>query len=107
MDRSTIYTEEQGRSFDILWLQRNIMAALGGLELGVMGTSAPVVDGLVATPTGPTSLTINLTAGHIYSQAVSDATSWGSLAADSSVIQQQGYAAAQPVTLSTSGLLPR
>ena len=104
MDRSTIYTEEQGRSFDILWLQKDAMSAIGGLQVGVMGTNTTVVDGLAATPTGPASLVVNLAAGHIYEQAEADATAWGSLSSDATVIQQQGYAAAQTVTLATTGL---
>ena len=104
MYRSTIYSQEQGRSFDFLWFEKDAMTALGALEVGILGANTTVLDGLVASPSSPASLVLNLTAGHIYQQAAMDSTAWGSLTSDATVIQQQGVAAAQTVTLSTTGL---
>jgi len=104
MYRSTIYSQEQGRSFDFLWFEKDAMTALGALEVGILGANTSVLDGLVASPSSPASLVLNLTAGHIYQQAAMDSTAWGSLTSDATVIQQQGVAAAQTVTLSTTGL---
>lgn len=104
MNRSIIYSGEQGRTFDQLWQWRDQLAAIGGLELDLAGQTTTVVGGLAATPTAPASLQINLAAGRIYQQAAMDATSYGSLPSDADIVQQQGYAPAQSVLLTTAAL---
>lgn len=104
MNRSIIYDQEQVREFDILWGWRDAMIALGFLEQDIAGATTTVVGGFVATQTASPSLSINLAAGRIYELAQVDTTTYGSLAADTDTIMQQGLALAQQVTLSTGGL---
>jgi hypothetical protein len=59
---------------------------------------------LGATQTSPASLSINLAQGRIYQQAALDAASYGLLPSDSTLVMQQGFAAAQAVTLTTAAL---
>lgn len=103
-NRPTIYDEEQGRTFDILWGWRDAMIALGQMEQDITGNTTGHMAGFAGSPTGPATLTINLAAGRIYQQSAVDTTAWGALASDSDIIQQQGAAAAQQVTLSTAAL---
>jgi microcystin-dependent protein len=104
VNRSIFYDEEQPDPFDFLWQEKDILAAIGALELDLAGQTTTLVTGFTPTPTGPASLTINLTAGRIYQQSVLDATAFGALASDATIVQQQGVAPAQSVTLSTAGL---
>lgn len=103
-NRSILYDEEQPDPFDFLWQYKDFLAAIGAIELDLAGQTTTMVTGFAPTPTGPASLTINLTAGRIYQQSVLDSTSYGALASDSTIVQQQGVAPAQSVTLSTAGL---
>lgn len=104
MDRPVIYGQEQPRSYDVLWGWRNALIALGWLENDVAGASTTVVSGMAASPTGPTSLVVNLAAGRVYQNAQIDPTAYGSLTADTNMVQQQGNVGAQSVTLTTAGL---
>lgn len=104
MDRSIIYSEQVPRSFDILSGWKDGASALAYLAADVLGGTSTMVAGLAPTPTGPTSLTINLSAGRVYQLSALDSTGYGSLALDSTVILQQGNIAAQQITLDTSGL---
>lgn len=107
MDRSIIYSQEQGRSFDFCNFEKDVCFALGRMYSGVMGlapTSATVIDGFAATQTSPASLSVNLAGGHIYQVAAIDPTGFGALPSDSSNIYNQGRAAAQVVALTTAGL---
>lgn len=94
MDRSIIYTAEQGRSTDFLFGQRATMIALGKLAAAVLGTTG-IVNGLACTPTSPAGLTVNVAAGEIYSLTSVDATAYGSLTADTTdQIVKQGLSMA-------------
>jgi hypothetical protein len=104
VDRPILYSEEQGRTFDILWGLRDALIALCQLEQDLSGTIGAQLAGFGATPTSPATLTINLAAGSIYQQSAVDSTSYGALASDTQIIQQQGLAATQQVALTTSGL---
>lgn len=104
MNRPIIYDEEQARTYDILWGWRDFVIAAGFLEQDLAGQTTGVVAGIGATASGPPSLVINLAAGRVYQNAAVDATSYGALSADSDLIMQQGIAAGQTVTLTTSGL---
>lgn len=104
MDRTILYDEEQADPFDLLWALKDTLTAVGGLYSSVSGLVIGTLSGFGATATGPTSLTINLAAGLIYQQSAIDGSPYGALAADSTVVQQQGLAAAQQITLSTAGL---
>src|SRR5262249_39410136 len=104
MNRSEIYSGEQGRTFDVLWGWKDVLAALGAVETSLAGNTNTVLAGFAATASAPASLVINLAQGWIYQQSALDSTSYGSLPSDSTIVQQQGYAIAQTVTLTTSGL---
>lgn len=104
MDRTIVYAEEQARDYDYLSGQRDAVIGLGLSTQDLLGSLVPVVSGFAASPTGPTSLVVNLAAGRIYQQAPVDGSAYGSLAPDSDVITQQGDAAAQTLTFTTAGL---
>lgn len=104
MNRSIVYDEEQIDPFDVLWQNKDVLAALGGLMTSLAGQNTTVVSGFAPTQTSPASLSINLGAGLIFQQSPIDPTQYGALPLDTSVVQQQGYAGAQSITLSTTGL---
>ncbi len=104
MNRTIYYSGEQLRSFDLLWSERDSLAALSSLEIMLAGQTTTVVNGLTAAQTSPTSLSVTLTQGIIAQQGVMDSTSFGSLSADADVVQQIGFAAAQSVLFTTAGL---
>jgi microcystin-dependent protein len=103
-NRSIFYDEQQPDPFDFLWQFKDILAALGAIELDLTGQTTTMATGFAPAPTAPASLTINLTSGRIYQQSVMDSSAYGALPSDSSIVQQQGAAPAQSVTLSTAGL---
>jgi microcystin-dependent protein len=103
-NRSILYDQEQPDPFDFLWQEKDFLAAIGALELDLAGQITTLVTGFTPSPTAPASLSINLTAGRIYQQSVLDSTAFGALASDATIVQQQGVAPAQSVTLSTAGL---
>ncbi len=70
----------------------------------VLGATTTVASGFAASQTATPSLVINLAAGAILEEAAIDATAYGPLQANTNQILQYGSAAAQTVTLSTSGL---
>lgn len=81
MDRKLFYPGQIPLSAQFLQSERSHMVALAYLSQGVFGTPT-LVDGLACTPMTPTSLTVQVSPGHIYSLASIDATLYGSLAAD-------------------------
>jgi hypothetical protein len=103
-NRVILYSQEQVRSFDQLWAVKDAFYAAAFLQQDLAGGTTSVVSGLAATPTSPATLNINLTAGRIYQQSALDATTWGALAADPTLVMQQGFAVAQAVALTTSAL---
>ena len=82
MDRQIVYPGSIPLDTDLLSVQRNTMIALGYLAQATLGATT-VVDGLVCSPTAPPSLSITVGPGSIASLNVVDATSFGSLPADS------------------------
>lgn len=98
MDRSIVYSQEQGRSTDFLFAQRAAMVGLSKLAAAVLGTTTSV-NGLACSPTSPASLAVNIAPGEIYSMQDVDATAYGILPADTSdQILKQGISMLQ-VTL--------
>jgi hypothetical protein len=104
VDRPIIFDEEQTRTFDPLWGWRDALIALANLEQDLSGTIIGQMAGLVGTPTSPATLAINIGPGRVYQQSAVDSTSYGALASDPAIVQQQGSAAAQQVLLTTSAL---
>lgn len=104
MNRSIVYDEEQADPFDLLWQYRDMLAALGGAVVSLTGSTSTVTAGFAAAQTSPLSLTINMAQGWVYQQSPLDSTNYGALPSDSTIVEQQGFTAAQSVTLSTAGL---
>lgn len=100
MDRTIIDPLEQMRDFDFVQFEHDVLVALGGLAQDVLsGNATTVVGGLIASQTNVPTLNINISAGRVYQLASADATSVGSIAADSTIITQQGIVAPQVITL--------
>jgi hypothetical protein len=90
LDRPIVYTQEQGRSVDFLFAQRATMIGLAKLSQAAFGSNT-VVRGLAVTPNSPAALNVLVGIGEIYSMTAVDATSWGSLPADTTdMILKQG-----------------
>ncbi len=89
MDRSIVYSQEQGRSTDFLFAQRAAMIGMSKLAQACLGAST-CVNGLACTPTSPATLTVNVAKGEIYSMASVDANAYGVLPADTtdSILKQ-------------------
>ncbi len=104
VNRPIIYAQEQTRSYDFLSLARDVLYSLGEQIGDGFGSTIAVVSGLAATADSPADLGVNIAAGRIYQIAEIDATAYGTLAQDTTTTYQQGFAAAQKLTLSTSGL---
>src|ERR1700678_800745 len=104
MDRTIIDPLEQMRDFDYVEGNHDTLLALAATMEDVLGTGIAVLAGPSATQTTSPSLTINLGTARIYQFAAADATAVGSIPEDMTIILQQGFAAAQQVTLSTAGL---
>jgi hypothetical protein len=102
-DRPIVYTGEQARDYDFLSLARDTLIGLGLMTNDFLGTGATVVFGLAATPDAPADLKVNIAAGRIYKVTQVDATQYGVLGQDTDLIDQQGIAAAQQLTLTTAG----
>jgi hypothetical protein len=95
MDRSIVYSQEQGRSTDFLFAQRAAMIGLSKLASAMLGTNT-CVNGLGCTATAPASLSVNIAQGEIYSMAAVDTSAYGVLPADTNdTILKQGIAMAQ------------
>lgn len=104
MHRRIIFDQAQARDYDILHGFREILYGLGQVIFDLLGQSGTVVTGLGASPSSPASMVVGLAQGDIYSLTSVDATAYGSIPLDNTLTMQQGFAAAQSVTLSTSGL---
>lgn len=104
VNRPIIYAQEQERSYDILSLARDVLYSLGEQIGDGLGSTITVVSGLAATQDTPADLGVNIAAGRIYQIAEIDATAYGTLGQDTDTTYQQGFSAAQKLTLSTSGL---
>jgi hypothetical protein len=83
MDRNIVYPGAIPLDTDILSINRNAMIALGFMMRATLGTGA-VVDGLDCSSTIPASMSVQVGPGSITQLSVVDATSYGSMSADSS-----------------------
>ena len=104
MDRTILYSQEQFRTFDFTSFEHDVLTGLGYSLQDLLGSGNSVVAGFAATQTATPSRSINLAAGRAYQLASADATSQGTIPQDLTQIVMQGMAAAQTVTLSTTGI---
>ena len=81
MDRNIVYPGAIPLDSDILSINRHAMMALGYLIRATLGTSI-ALDGLVCTPTVPSSMTVQIGPGSMIQMSVVDSTPYGSLEAD-------------------------
>lgn len=102
--RPIIYDQSMVRDYDHLWGWKGAEYARSQQFADLLGGVNTVVTGLGVTPTSPASLTVDIAAGDIYQLAVLDSSAFGSLSSDANQTMMQGFAAAQTVLLSTSGL---
>lgn len=89
MDRSIVYPGQVPLSEQILTGEKNKMIGLAFMAQAVLG-SATVVDGLVATPMTPATLSFQVGPGQIYELENVDTTAYGTVALDvaHSVVKQ-------------------
>ena len=104
MDRTIISPLEQARDFDYVEGNHDTLIGLAATMEDALGSVGTVVSGLAATPASPASMVVNIGAGRIYQLAAADATADGSIPQDLTMILQQGLAAPQTVSLTTTGL---
>jgi hypothetical protein len=81
LDRQIIYPGQIPQDTDLLLTNKNAMVAVAKLAAAALGVNG-VVNGLNVVPTGPASLNVNVNPGEIYLLENIDATSYGSIAAD-------------------------
>jgi len=89
MDRQTVYQGQIPLSTDLLNGEKFAMEGLARLCEALLGTST-VVSGLACTATAPASLSVNVGYGTIYEQVQADATPWGAMPADTTLLVKQG-----------------
>jgi hypothetical protein len=90
LDRVFVYPQAIPQDTDLLNTNRSILIAIGRFAQDVLGTST-LVGGLPCTPNSPPNLTVVVGAGSIYAvNEEIDATAYGSLGTDSTLITKQG-----------------
>lgn len=101
MDKTVISPIEQMRGYDFVSFSHDVQVGLSWLiqDLCSGAVGLPVVGGLAAAQSSPTSLTFSLGAGRIYQLSANDATAVGSIAQDLTVQAQQGTNPGQNITL--------
>lgn len=104
MDRPPFYSGQIWRSFDVGNIGKDAMKGIARACQALLGNANTVVSDFSASQSTIADMNVHLTEGQIYALAQVDATTLGSLAAESTLVVQQGYAAAQAVLLSVSGL---
>lgn len=105
MDRPKQYTEEQLRSFDVLNSYKDAMIGLSRVAQLILGSSQAVASGFSIAAQSTPNMTLNLALGNILQNAPTDATPYGTLAADSNTILQHGYTPAQVLSFDTTRLI--
>lgn len=89
--RSIFYSLEQILSADLLGAQVYSLIGDANTLQAVLGSAQSVISNLLLSPTDPSSLTLNLTNGFIATLAPVDASSYGSLSANTQQVLQLGY----------------
>ncbi|MDA8364059.1 MAG: hypothetical protein M0Z84_09645 [Gammaproteobacteria bacterium] len=105
MDRPIIYTQENIRGYDIAKGWQDALKDAGKEAQGILGGTTTVAAGLVATPTSPASLSVNIGTGSIFEISTLDSSAAGDLPVDGGSYFMQGVLwSTQAVALSTSAL---
>lgn len=74
---------------DELNTNKNALLSIGKLSGAILGT-APIINGLACSPTGPASLQVMLGTGEMYVSQQTDAAAYGSLGTDTTSVVKQG-----------------
>lgn len=104
MDRPINWGQSQARTFDIAGGYQDVLIGQANQAQAILGGTTTVLSGFGATASTPTSLNLTLASGQIYQLADIDATAIGAIAQDLSEVMQQGFAASEQITMSTSGI---
>lgn len=104
MDRSIIYSQEQGRSFDIQAGWKDSLIAFGRLARSIFGGVPTIVSGLSAAAQATPDMTIILAAGEVFQFTNFDTTPWGAMPSDSTQVFQQGHVSQQTLEFHTDAL---
>jgi hypothetical protein len=105
VDRPIIYTQENIRGYDIAKGWQDALKDAGKEAQGILGGTTTVAAGLVATPTSPASLSVNIGTGSIFEISTLDSSAAGDLPVDGGSYFMQGVLwSTQAVALSTSAL---
>lgn len=89
MDRNLLYPGALPLTTDVMGPEKFTMYALARLSEALFGAGT-AISGLACTPTGPASLNVNVGPGSIYFQTQADATPYGDLGTDSTLLVKQG-----------------
>jgi hypothetical protein len=81
VDRRFTYIGAIPQDIDILLTNKNAMISDGWVAQSIVGTST-LFSGLACTPTSPTTLTVNVAPGCVFSQQNVDNSAYGSLSPD-------------------------
>lgn len=100
IDRTIIDPLEQMRDFDFVSFEHDVLLGLGFIAKDILSQlTTSVVGGFAAAQTNPTSLSLTVGAGRIYTPAAADLTAAGSIPQDLQTIIQQGINVGQTLTL--------
>ncbi|WP_240906369.1 hypothetical protein [Komagataeibacter xylinus] len=100
MDRQIVYPAQIPLDSDLLNAQRNAFVGLGHLAGMAYGDDTVAAGGFACTP--GTGLTVIIAPGSLLAAGVVDATAYGTLAANGSVLVRQ-HISRDPVTLTVPG----
>lgn len=100
MDRQIVYPAQIPLDSDLLNAQRNAFVGLGHLAGMAYGDDTVAAGGFACTP--GTGLAVTIAPGSLLAAGVVDATAYGTLAANGSVLVRQ-HISRDPVTLSVPG----
>lgn len=89
--RSIFYTLEQILSADLLGAQVYGLIGDSNTLQAVLGSTQSVISNLLLSPTDPSSLTLNVTNGFLASLQPVDASSYGSLSANTQSVLQLAF----------------
>lgn len=89
MDRQIVYTGAIPQTSDVLGTNKSGMVGQAFLNQAILGSNT-VVAGLACAPTVPASLQVTVGTGSIYQLDPTDATAYGDLGTDNTVIVKQG-----------------
>jgi hypothetical protein len=89
MDRRIVYPGQIPLETDLLFTAKASAVGLAQLTAAVFGNNS-LVTGMAVTPTSPASLRVQVEPGALYAPLPIDATSYGSLGADSDQMVVQG-----------------